>query len=212
MAEVQNPLIGRAKNALGGVVFQTWKGRNVIRSRPLTVANPKTDPQVFQRQKLAAGVEVYRSAAAGVKVGYVEQSAKITAYNAFMSEILKNAISGTKDNVVVNYKDILMAKGTIAPTNNLVLTINAGTGQVSATWDEAPLGPGQSSTDTIVAIIYNATKDSWEVRQPPAARSAETVTLMLQNPVDSPDKLHVWFFFKSQDGRRVCDSVHDENI
>lgn len=34
MARVQNTLIGRASGSVGGATFTTWKGINVLKSKP----------------------------------------------------------------------------------------------------------------------------------------------------------------------------------
>ena len=49
MAVTQNPHIGRSKNAFATAVFTTWKGRNVMKGKPISVHNPDTPAQKKQR-------------------------------------------------------------------------------------------------------------------------------------------------------------------
>lgn len=53
MAVIQNPIIGRAKNKFSNAIFSTWVGKNVLRSKPLSVANPRTDRQITNRERIA---------------------------------------------------------------------------------------------------------------------------------------------------------------
>lgn len=53
MAVVQNPIIGRAKNKFSNAVFTTWIGKNVLRSKPLSVSNPRTERQLVNRARIA---------------------------------------------------------------------------------------------------------------------------------------------------------------
>jgi hypothetical protein len=49
MSVVQNPVIGRSKQKFANVVLSTWYGRNVMRSKALTVRNPRSPKQIVQR-------------------------------------------------------------------------------------------------------------------------------------------------------------------
>lgn len=59
MAIVQNPLIGRAKKSLANATFTTWKGRNVVKGKPISVANPQSPAQVAQRTRFKGCVQFY---------------------------------------------------------------------------------------------------------------------------------------------------------
>ena len=54
MAQVNNPIIGHARGKVGSVVFSTWKGKNIIKEKPATVANPRTANQVANRSRFVA--------------------------------------------------------------------------------------------------------------------------------------------------------------
>lgn len=57
MAITQNPIIGRAKNQAGGMVFSKMYDKNVMRANPESVNNPKTPAQVKSREALAVLTE-----------------------------------------------------------------------------------------------------------------------------------------------------------
>ena len=52
MAVIQNPIIGRAKQKFSNAIFSTWLGVNVLRSKPLSVANPRTENQIVNRNRI----------------------------------------------------------------------------------------------------------------------------------------------------------------
>ena len=70
MAVVQNPIIGRARGQAGGMVFTTQFGRNVLKSKALSVANPKTDKQLGRRAAMTQTVALYRSIAPERKTNF----------------------------------------------------------------------------------------------------------------------------------------------
>ena len=49
MTKIQNPIIGRARGSAGGMTFAKNYDKNVMRSKPFEVKNPKTQGQTTQR-------------------------------------------------------------------------------------------------------------------------------------------------------------------
>lgn len=115
MAVVQNPLIGSAKNKIGGTVFQKWKNKNVLRTKPLTVANPNTLPQQKQRLKMSTVVGIMRQIQSTLKEAFNEVIAGITAPNAFVSNNMSAVSVNDSLVVTVDTEAMVFAKGTIAP-------------------------------------------------------------------------------------------------
>ena len=53
MTKIQNPIIGRARGSAGGMTFAKNYDKNVMRSKPFEVKNPKTQGQTTQRTYFA---------------------------------------------------------------------------------------------------------------------------------------------------------------
>ena len=84
MAVTQNPIIGRSKQSLSNTVFSTWKGRNVIRAKPLEVANPRTLGQVSSRNKIKILSGMAKNLRAAIVIGLKSVSQLVTEYNSFV--------------------------------------------------------------------------------------------------------------------------------
>ena len=67
MAVTQNTHIGRSKNAFATAVFTTWKGRNVMKGKPISVHNPDTPAQKKQRSAFGATVQLWTRELSGHK-------------------------------------------------------------------------------------------------------------------------------------------------
>ena len=142
MAIVSNPLIGKSKQKLGGVVFTSWKGRNVLKTKPLTVANPKTEGQLNQRAKLVDVLRVYRANNAVLNVGFNEAAKTISAYNAMMSENMKNSfVSATGGTSTKSPIHFLASKGTLSGLADLEFSSTPAAGDVglSISWDKTKM-------------------------------------------------------------------------
>lgn len=53
MTKVQNPIIGRSRGSAGGMTFTKNYDKNIMRSKPFEVKNPRTTAQVTQRNYFA---------------------------------------------------------------------------------------------------------------------------------------------------------------
>lgn len=58
MAQIQNPIIGRAKGQTGGQVFYTWFGKNVMRSKPFSYRTPTGTEHDQKVNRFKAGNEL----------------------------------------------------------------------------------------------------------------------------------------------------------
>lgn len=84
---------------MGGMVYSTYGGQTIVREKPVTVSNPRTNSQMNQRIKMANVVGLYRPNKTWMeKWAFPERPEKWSNYNAYMSENLaKSVVSLTKD-------------------------------------------------------------------------------------------------------------------
>lgn len=95
MAIVQNPIIGTAKKSAGGMVFSRSLDQNVIRAKPITYSDRKSDAQIMQRNKMkTAGGLTKADSKKALDVLYVKRPNKQTRFSRYMQQILA-AITGT---------------------------------------------------------------------------------------------------------------------
>lgn len=59
--KTQNPLIGRSTKSIGQNTFYTLNGQNIVRTKPMVVANPNTPAQDAQRTRFKAFVAAANS-------------------------------------------------------------------------------------------------------------------------------------------------------
>jgi hypothetical protein len=209
MSVVQNTLIGRARQKIGGSVFSSWKGINVLKSKPLTVANPRTDAQQVQRDALKILTAFYRQVSGAIQVGFKQQAIQKSEFNAFTSYNLKNAIdkSGAPTAALV-LTQMLVAQGTMATTPTLTGVASAGTGEVEITFGTALTGPGQSANDKAFLVVYNGTTETAYTGASDGIRSDGSVSLELPaGSFVSGNTLTCWLFFQSGTGVKTSDSV-----
>lgn len=162
MAVVQNTLIGKSKQSVGGTTFSTWKGINVLKSKPTSVANPKSDLQLMQRSALQQIVSIYRIINVAVKKGWKKFAIEKSEYNAFTSYALKNAFDFAAPPVAdLDPKLLKITNGTLSSGNDHMAALVNMVNQVQLTWSDSMVG-NQSSTDELQVVVISA--DSTRVK------------------------------------------------
>lgn len=180
MSIVQNPLIGAARKKIGNAVFSTWKGIYILKTKPLTVANPQTDEQVTQRSAMSQIVHIFRLISAAVQVGFKEQAVRMSEYNAFVSDALRNAFDLTSPPVAVfEPTDLKTSKGTITPQGATTAIADVSLGTVAVTFPNTSNSPGQSATDLCVVVSFNSTQNTWHAEITNAQRNSGAASISI---------------------------------
>lgn len=206
MARVSNPLIGRSKNKIGNVVFSTWKGINVLKEKPASVANPRTDGQVAQRSVMSQLVGMARQILSAIRVSFREMAVQMSQYNAFVKFNADEAftISGaTATFVPANLK---VAKGTLGDVSGLVsgtLTSRAK----DLEWTDNSGESGANASDILHAVVVNSTGTQIVHIIPGATRVDESVTVNIPGSW-SLTGARIMAYFVKADGSQSSDSVN----
>lgn len=208
--KVQNPITGRSSGGFGNAIASTWKGINVMRSKPLEVANPQTDAQMQQRSKLAVMVAFARQMMALIRVGFKEKAIGKSAYNAFVSENMNNGFLSFVANAwTINKPLLVIARGSLDVSDITQVTTTNNSNEIVVTYPAAATG-NQSASDKLVIVVTadNGFCQSFGSN----SRSDGSITLQFSRNLVTGDALDIWYFFTSANGRKVSDSTHLPHI
>lgn len=211
MAVVQNTLIGKASGSVGNVTFLSWRGINVLKSKPTSVANPRTPGQTLQRGKLTMIVMLYRAINNIVNIGYAARAIRQSAYNAFVKSNIRNIFTVGSDNIpIINYALLKIAQGTI---QTLILEVKADDSTsniIALNYTQGIIPIGATANDNVRAVAYNATNNTYghytDTITIAELRSLETLRIPFITQVTSGDVIHIYTFIDSAVGQSVSDS------
>jgi hypothetical protein len=190
---VSNPLIGKSKKSMGNVTFSTWKGINVLKEKPTSVANPRSDDQEMRRSAFSQIVEAFRQIPAIVRIGFKKLAVKKSEFNAFVSYNLKNAFDYTAAPSASLYPEqVLISRGTIAPTPLLTAVADRSANTITVTYSDVAGDPGQSTTDRVIIAAYNGDKKEWTGAVSAQDRADGTAQIVL--PADWATGEVVWIY------------------
>lgn len=209
MAIIKRGILGGFSKKIGNVVGSSWKGIAVMKSLPLSVANPRTAGQVAQRSKFAGATGVASILLVLIVKPLWDRAAQLmSGYNAFVQA---NVTAFTSAGVLIpNNFLITIGKGIATPIVNVGNAV--GSSQVSIEWSGAVLEGNQLATDDMYAVVHNVNQNNWGQSGAVSPREDEEITLTM--PTDSVvgDVLEVYLAARSADGFNLFAQDHLQGI
>jgi len=157
MAITQNPIIGTARKSAGGMVFSRSLDQNIIRAKPITYADRKSDAQMKQRNRMAAvnGLTKADSKKA-LDALYPTRPSKQTKYSRFVQQLIA-VVTGLVNGFTLDFSVLpSMGNGTL-PLYATNLEFVRANGSLTFAWvDESPLGSPRKR-DLAFAVVFNET-------------------------------------------------------
>lgn len=204
MAVIKRGILGGFSGKIGNVVGSSWKGVDVIKSLPLSVANPQTAAQTTQRNKMTTAVRFSRILLAAIIQPFWNPFAqRQSGYNAFVSE----NIASLDENGIATPAAFYSQRGSLLGFDTFGGSADAGTNTISLTWVD---NSGQSDalgTDEAVFSIYNETQDYWVTDVGNDVRS-DAAGAITDSVMAASDVLRVYGGFARPNVSKVSDSSY----
>lgn len=154
MGVIKQGILGGFQNKVGAVIGSNWKGIATMRSRPISVANPRTGKQVAVRSDFSTLVKMASALNATLIRPYWSRFAqKKTGANAFIS-----ANYGKMAGAVATLPErMILSQGKLDGLADYTVDMSAADFQLN--WDETALGVYGASTDKVSVFALNSISD-----------------------------------------------------
>lgn len=203
MAKIKQGILGGFSGKVANVVGTSWKGRAVMKSQPLSVANPKTEAQQEQRGKFSKIAEL----ASAVLTQFIQPvenpiSGDISGYNLFCKDN-KGAFNASGNLVAA---DCVCGGGKIINIESPAVEASVAQQLVGLTWTNSEELSALRLTDKIYAFAVKEDGSVILVSEGGDVRSDEGVSLSVfvkGTAFAASDKFVVFFAAVSADGREV---------
>lgn len=205
MGKIKQGILGGFSGKVAGVVGSSWKGINVMRAMPVSVANPRTTPQVAQRNKFSKtvlfSVQILPTI---IKPLWDRFAVQMSGYNDFVStniDVFDETGLFEPDNLVIS-------KGKMAAVPELIAFYNNTSQNFELQWNGALIDNYMSPND-LLSVVHWVTevKDKVDGVSTSTARSEEEYFF---TPDSTPIAGHThwfWVAFKRSDGTIVSDTA-----
>ena len=207
MGKISQGILGGVSGKVGNVVGGNWKGIDYLRIMPASVANPKTPAQLDQRSKFVTVLRFLQAITQFLRIGYKNYAVKMTQFNSAMSEILKNAVTGTYPNYEIDYANVLVSKGSLPNVLNPQAVLDIS-GDVQLTWTDNQGMGNAVGEDTLMYVVYCPDqKDATFLNQGGASRLDQAQTISLPTSYIGSD-VYVFVSAISPDGKDISNSTY----
>tara|TARA_R110001632_G_scaffold232421_1_gene373165 strand:- start:4509 stop:5150 length:642 start_codon:yes stop_codon:yes gene_type:complete len=206
MGKIAQGILGGLSGKVGNIVGGSWKGIDYIRIKPSSVANPRTEGQVNQRNKFTITLEYLQATKDFIKIGYKSFATKKTEFNAAMSYVLNNAVGGIAPNFTIDYSLALLSRGPLSGVLNPTTDLTTA-GQVSFDWDDNSAEGNANVTDKAMVLVYNPSKKESISILDGADRTVGSQVVPIPNTY-AGDTVELFMAFVSADGTQVSNSVY----
>jgi len=205
MGKFNQGILGGFSGKVGSVVGGNWKGISYMRGRAVSKKDARTLQQLKQRSKFAIAITALQPINAFARVGYKQYAHGQTAFNAAMSNTLKHAITGDYPNYMIDYPNLLVARGSLTGVNATLPV--ASSGKIKFSWtNNSTIGEAQP-TDNAMVLAINPAKGAAAYITQGAPRSAKSEMLAVSS-FWAGDEVHTYLAFISEDGSEVATSVY----
>ena len=206
MAIFKNSTFGNIRKSIGDDVAYRSGGQNIVRKKPAQVNDANSFNQRKQRSAMRETVSLFRGIGAQIKGNYPQRDAKHSAYNAFASKALKEAITFVLDVASLDLAQLSVAKGTLpSPQASTISDNGNGTGSIAFTdlVDNVQVFPNDK---LVITRIGN---------EGSAPSAPEKITLIAGLPstltgfgTTSGEVVSMYAHHESENGAKVSDSVY----
>ena len=207
MGTIKQGILGGFSGKVGTVIGSSWKGISYMRGQAQHVKNPRSSGQVDQRSKFNLALNFLQPNVPYIRIGYNSQAAKQTEFNAAMSYIVKNAITGTSPNYALDYTKVMVSRGGLTQVTDAAASWAAATSKLTVTWTDNSGVGSALATDKAMPFVYNKDKNETIYNTEGATRTTHTMDITV--PSDwVGDKVEVYLGMVSEDGALVADSIY----
>lgn len=203
MGRIKQGILGGFSGKVANVVGSSWKGTAVVKSRPLSVANPKTAAQMSQRYSMATIVFVSRQMLVTVIKPLWDRFAQgMSGYNAFVSRNIQYFTAGD----ISDYSSIVISQGKMAATEITNATMNVARTQLTITFNTATTDPYMFANDNMYAVAIDESNANTYTQVANTERSTGQILINFKEALPASYTLHLYLAARRKDGTIVSNT------
>jgi hypothetical protein len=205
MAIINQGILAGLSGKIGSVVGSSWKGIPVLRTKALSVANPRTSGQIGQRNAFTQAVQVATILLSDLIIPLWNRfSVKMSGYNSFVS---KN-IDVFKGGFSANYANFCISQGKMAATPITSCTISSTTGNITINWTDDSGSGYKLASDKPHFVVMDVAGNVVGFDLGAVRRSDGSLSYVLQNKPHSGVEVYVYLCFSRVDGTIVSNTSY----
>lgn len=203
MARLPQGILGGVLGKVGNVVGSSWKGIAILKSRPLSVANPRTTAQVAQRTKMSNTVafaqEILSSIIKPLNDRFAQQA---SGYNDFVRRNI-HLFENSEPSPAV---DLKISVGKMVAVNPTEMIKSGHAGMVLVKYPKTLVDAFASADDLVYAVVQNVETKEIVTNVGLIPRSAGEFVVKFSENLGANEEVQVWLAFRRVDGTVVSNT------
>lgn len=203
MARLPQGILGGVLGKVGNVVGSSWKGIPILKSRPLSVANPRTTKQVAQRTKMTNVVAFAQPILSSIIKPLNDRFAQqASGYNDFVSRNI-HLFENVQPTPPADLKISVGKMVAVTPTS---IDEGAGATDVVVTYPSSLSDAFASADDLVYIVGQNTTTGEIVSSSGLFSRSQGSAELSFSENLNPAEEIAVWLAFRRVDGTIVSNT------
>lgn len=170
MATISKGILGGFSGTVGPVVGATWRGMDVIRSRPKSSKRTPSERQLEQQLKFKLAISFLQPIKSIQSLYFGMGSGVKSRVNLAVSYTISEAIQMVAGLPELIYNKVLITRGELTSFQNAVLTTQPG-GVLHLEWEDNSTQGDAAPKDQVSIVCYCAELNNWEIYEGIVMRS-----------------------------------------
>lgn len=209
MARLPQGILGGVVGSVGTLVGTSWKGIPIIKTKPLSVSNPKTTKQLAQRGKMKNIVAFTQPILSTIVKPLNDRFAqRQSGYNLFVSRNIKLFESEFPSPA----SDLVVSRGKLGDTAITGVTAGNADDELGIAINPALDNAFKQGTDLVYVLVVNETSGDIVGGVSPEVRSDAVIGFKTGKDFYTGDVLQIYLSFLRADGTMVSNTSHSTKI
>lgn len=200
MAVIKSGILGGLSGSIGNVTGSSWKGIAVLRTKPLSVANPNTPAQQAVRTPWASLTKLGSSITGAIlQPVWNGIASKMSGYNLFLQYNSQQAFSSLGDFIP---SGLTISPGTLP---SAAVSVDELASPTVMSFNIATALPSAQAlpTDKLYAVVVDSDGVYLGSVSGTVTRSVGTFSVVANRTLKTHEEIFVYAFFMSADGKRI---------
>lgn len=162
MATLSKGILGGFSGKVGPVVGATWRGMDVIRSRPKSSKRNPTEKQLEQQLKFKLAISFLQPIKSIQSLYFGMGSGVKSRVNLAVSYTISEAIQMVAGLPELIFNKVLITRGELTSFQNAVLTTQPG-GVLHLEWEDNSTQGDAAPKDQVSIVCYCVELNNWEI-------------------------------------------------
>jgi len=209
MGVIKQGILGGFQGAVGSVVGSSWKGINVMKAKPVSVANPRTAGQIAQRTLMTNCVAFAQAIlASAIKPLWDRFASKMSGYNDWVSANIAQFINPTP----ALPEQLVFSRGKMDATFIDSVVADNSLGTIVVNWTNDAGSGLKLATDEAYAMAFNQQNGDIYPVVSNRTRNQGSATITANADMQVGNTVHVYLAFRRADGTVVSNNSYQDTV